>query len=188
MEKKQDARVRYTKMVIRNSLIELMREKPVAKVSVTELCERAGINRATFYAHYSDPSDLLRSIEEEILGELSCWIGPAIRAQGSDLTAILTSIIEYIGENADICSVLLSDTGDASFQSKVVNAIERPFLADFSTRLASQEEAEHLYTFAADGSVGMIKKWLSRGMEAPPSALAEIITRFTSQGFSALTG
>ena len=71
MEKKQDARVRYTKMMIRSSFIELLREKPVAKVSVTELCERAGINRATFYAHYADPSDLLRSIEEEIMSGLS---------------------------------------------------------------------------------------------------------------------
>ena len=34
-EKKQDARVRYTKMVIRNSLLELLRIKPIAKITVT---------------------------------------------------------------------------------------------------------------------------------------------------------
>ena len=66
--------------MIRSSFIELLREKPVAKISVTELCERAGINRATFYAHYADPSDLLRSIEDEILNDLSRWLGPAIAA------------------------------------------------------------------------------------------------------------
>ena len=54
--RKQDARVRYTKMVVKESLMELLRVKPVAKVTVTEICERAGINRATFYAHYSDPT------------------------------------------------------------------------------------------------------------------------------------
>ena len=47
-EKKQDARVRYTKMMIRNSLLELLRTKPIAKITVTEICEMAGINRATF--------------------------------------------------------------------------------------------------------------------------------------------
>ena len=129
MEKKQDARVRYTKMMIRSSFIELLREKPVAKISVTELCERAGINRATFYAHYADPSDLLRSIEDEILNDLSRWLGPAIAApDGADLAGMLTPIIEYIGENADVCSVLLSSSGDAGFQAKVVDAVEQPFL------------------------------------------------------------
>ena len=49
--RKQDARVRYTKMVVKESLMELLRVKPVAKVTVTEICERAGINRATFDAH-----------------------------------------------------------------------------------------------------------------------------------------
>lgn len=68
-EKKQDARVRYTKMVIRNSLLELLRIKPIAKITVTEICERADINRATFYAHYSDPSDLLHSLEAEVIEE-----------------------------------------------------------------------------------------------------------------------
>ena len=62
-EKKQDARVRYTKMMIRNSLLELLRTKPIAKITVTEICEMAGINRATFYAHYSGPSDLLHALE-----------------------------------------------------------------------------------------------------------------------------
>ena len=46
--KKQDARVRYTKMVVKSSLLELMQTKPVAKITVTEICEKAGINRATF--------------------------------------------------------------------------------------------------------------------------------------------
>ena len=46
--KKQDARVRYTKMMVKSSLLELMQTKPVAKITVTEICEKAGINRATF--------------------------------------------------------------------------------------------------------------------------------------------
>ncbi len=181
MEKKQDARVRYTKMMIRSSFMELLREKPVAKISVTELCERAGINRATFYAHYADPSDLLRSIEEELLSDLSRWLGPAIDAQGGvNLADMLTPIIEYIGENADVCSVLLSGTGDAGFQAKVVDAVEKPFLASFRHG-GNREIAEYYYTFAADGSVGIIKKWLAGGMKIPPKTLAGMIARFTAR-------
>ncbi|MEI3131006.1 MAG: TetR family transcriptional regulator [Oscillospiraceae bacterium] len=65
---KTDARVKYTKMVLKKALLELMQHKPVNKITVKEICERAELNRATFYAHYSDCFDLLESIEEELFG------------------------------------------------------------------------------------------------------------------------
>ena len=66
---KTDARVKYTKMVLKKALLELMQHKPVNKITVKEICERAELNRATFYAHYSDCFDLLESIEEELFGQ-----------------------------------------------------------------------------------------------------------------------
>ena len=65
-----DARVRYTKMVIKNSFAKLLAEKPLAKVTVKEICELSEINRATFYKYYCDPFDLLDKIEQEFLNEL----------------------------------------------------------------------------------------------------------------------
>ena len=62
----EDRRVQYTKMFLREALIELMKEKPIGKVTPTELCRRADINRNTFYSHYSCAEDLLRSIEDEL--------------------------------------------------------------------------------------------------------------------------
>ena len=183
-EKKQDARVRYTKMVIRNSLLELLRTKPIAKMTVTEICERADINRATLYAHYSDPSDLLHSLESEVIEDVTRWVRPALTAVGSDLKDVLTRLVEYIGENADICSVLLSDKGDNSFQSKVVKVIEGQFISSWaSARQISQEDAEYLYTFIALGSVGLIRKWLAEGTVKPASEIAELILKISNAGY-----
>ena len=64
---KSDARVRYTKIRIKEAFFELLEEKDFQKISVTCLCERAEINRATFYKHYLDIYDLLEKIEDEIL-------------------------------------------------------------------------------------------------------------------------
>ena len=50
---KTDARVRYTKMRIREAFLQCLRKKPVNKVTVKELCQLAVINRATFYTHVS---------------------------------------------------------------------------------------------------------------------------------------
>lgn len=65
------------------------------------------------------------------------WVTPALTVVGSDLKDVLTRLVEYIGENADICSVLLSDKGDNSFQAKVVNVIEGQFMELLGPRRGS---------------------------------------------------
>ena len=58
---KMDARKRYTQMVLKQSFLKLLKEKPVNKITVKEVCELAELNRATFYAHYSDCFALIES-------------------------------------------------------------------------------------------------------------------------------
>ena len=58
---KTDARVRYTKMVIKQCFFRLIRQKSISKITVKEICEFAQINRSTFYKYYADPYDLLAS-------------------------------------------------------------------------------------------------------------------------------
>ena len=112
------------------------------------------------------------------------WVTPALTAVGSDLKDVLTRLVEYIGENADICSVLLSDKGDNSFQAKVVIVIEGQFMSSWAAaRKLSQEEAEYLYTFIALGSVGLIRKWLADGAKKPASEIAELILKISNAGF-----
>ena len=48
--KKEDGRVRITRQMIRTALLNLLREKPLQHITVRELCEKASINRGTFYA------------------------------------------------------------------------------------------------------------------------------------------
>src|SRR5699024_5578943 len=51
-QKRIDRRKQYTRKVLKESLIELLKNKPIATISVKALCEKADINRSTFYAHY----------------------------------------------------------------------------------------------------------------------------------------
>ncbi|MBR4858223.1 MAG: TetR/AcrR family transcriptional regulator, partial [Clostridia bacterium] len=68
MNTKDNQRTRLSKMLFKNALMDLMKEKDsVSKISVRELCETAGLNRSTFYAHYNEPKDLLNELEDEIL-------------------------------------------------------------------------------------------------------------------------
>ena len=57
-----DRRTRYTRNVIRESLLSMMRQKPFSKITVTEICKLSEINRGTFYLHYYDLDDVLDDI------------------------------------------------------------------------------------------------------------------------------
>lgn len=68
MNTKNNQRTGLSKLLFKNALMDLLKEKgSVAKISVIELCDRAELNRSTFYAHYDEPNDLLMEIETELL-------------------------------------------------------------------------------------------------------------------------
>ena len=181
--RKQDARVRYTKMVVKESLMELLRVKPVAKVTVTEICERAGINRATFYAHYSDPTDLLHSIETELIEGITERVAPALSATGAGLREALIGIFDYVQANAETCRVLLSDSGDTGFQSQIVRVVEEQYVEYYrASSPGAAADAEYVYTYIALGSVGVIRKWLQEGTVKPCEEIADLIIKLSASG------
>ena len=69
-EKKDSARVRMTKQLLRRAFTQLLLEKPIQNITVRELCEKAQVNRGTFYLHYKDIYDLMESIETQMTQEL----------------------------------------------------------------------------------------------------------------------
>ncbi len=65
-----DRRKKYTRMVLREALMDLLKEKTITAVTVKEICELADINRSTFYSHYFDQYDLLSKISEEVVADM----------------------------------------------------------------------------------------------------------------------
>ena len=68
--KKENQRVKLTKKLLKQSLLDIMDKKPVGSISVIELCEKAEINRSTFYNHYGCPNDVLYDIECDFVEDL----------------------------------------------------------------------------------------------------------------------
>lgn len=65
-----DLRIKKTKRAIRTAFYELIKEKPLEKITVTEIAARAEINKATFYAHYETIHDLVDQLEQEAVAEV----------------------------------------------------------------------------------------------------------------------
>ena len=119
----KDHRPRVTKMLIRRAFTDLLRVKPVQSISIKELCEKAGVNRGTFYAHYASVHDLLMQMEDEMLSEINEVLASLLPEDGGDVSSlrISTELFQCLKDNADLCTVTLGDFGDKSFAMRMLN-------------------------------------------------------------------
>ena len=171
---KTDARVRYTKNVLRDSLITLLKDKPIQEVTVKELCEMAQINRATFYAHYTNPYDLLDQIENELFEEMS---NKVIKKFTQDsLKEIMTLAFDIIADNIELCRVLFSENGNKRFLDRIMNLARETSISSWKAMYphATKHQIEFLFAFIISGSVAVLEHWVRIGMKETPVDLAEI--------------
>ena len=70
MTTKEDLRIVRTRKLLSNTLLDMMEEESIEKISVIDLCNKAMVNRATFYAHFEDKYHLLSFALEELKDDL----------------------------------------------------------------------------------------------------------------------
>lgn len=180
---KESRKTRYTKIVLQNSLFELMEKKPIEKITIKELCENADINRTTFYAHYTDQYDLLAKIENETLS----WAKGAIASLAdnndkNESIKILEEIFQYFVENSKNLKILMSERGDINFQKQIFTIIYQQCGISFISGLnINPSIRDEYFVYVVNGSIGLLQHWLKNGMTKSAREMAEIIYNMATQ-------
>ncbi len=102
MATKNNRRTLIKKRILKESLLELMQEKPVSKITIKDICDLSDMSRSTFYLHYQDQFELLEDIEKEVLEKtfenlrkigslnvIKTWIENGFDAKVSDLAEVI---------------------------------------------------------------------------------------------------
>ena len=184
---KIDRRVMYTRMFLRESLLALMRVKPIAKITPTELCRHAKMNRNTFYSHYDSPEALLASIEDEFYDQVERSIEQSLAVGG--ISNVLTEICQAISDHHDLCVVLFSEYGDKAFLGRIISLAHESTLAEWQAAgvRADLVDIEMLYGYTVNGAVSVIEQWVRGGMGLSPKEIAEFIHQATAHGIHSFT-
>lgn len=169
----EDPRARYTESVMRDSLIELLAVKPIGQITVKELCEHAGINRSTFYTHYTSIQELLTQVETETFDWLTVSLQDVKQKTTGDSILEATEVIcKYIAENGKHLGVLMNQNADIEFQQTIMRLIYDEAMFD----LGSEEKRMEI-RFIVSGSIGLIQYWLNSGLQTPSTTIAKIIVK-----------
>jgi len=174
---KGDRRVRYTKMVIRESFLDLLQTKGISQITIKEICEKADINRATFYSHYQDPYDLMEKIEAQLFENIEEYIND-YRDKSADQSPVhlVERIFNYIRDNAKLCRLLLSERGNINFQKQIMNLVYDKNLMELAHGAKlPKDEAEYVDSFILTGCIGVIQKWLDDDMQKSARYMAEFL-------------
>ena len=168
-----DSRVRYTRMVIEECFLKLLEEKPVSKITVTELCRMAEINRATFYKHYLDIPDLMEKMETRIFEGIH-----SLFYECDDLYKTFLQMVRYVRKDIRKYAVLGSENGDREFYSKVCGSFfDSAFPLTRSDNPELREiQHEFLHAYITFGTTGIMQTWIKNGMVQPPEEVARLIT------------
>ena len=70
MNVKNNRRFHDTEISMEAAMLDLMKEMEFEKITVKKICERAQVNRSTFYAHFIDIFDMMDKMEQELRKEL----------------------------------------------------------------------------------------------------------------------
>lgn len=179
-----DRRVRRTRDVLGDALIELMHEKPFADITVQHLLDRAGVSRSTFYAHFSDKDDLFLSDVEDFLEHMAFALSR--RGDNSNRVAPVRELFAHVAEWHKFHGVLVASGKIGDFQELgqgyFARAIEQR-LAEMpkARELTSKRRAAMAQMFAG-ALMSSLSWWIGSGMPGTPAEMDELYHRMVWEG------
>ena len=169
--KKTDARILRSRRLLREALINLAVEKPYEDITVRELVTNAQVGYATFFRHYQGKDDLLFTILDEIIVEVS----DLMLSEGVDnpyKTGLL--IFQQVQKKNELYRVLLSGSTRGPVLSRVKNAISEHFIHNYRGKLNVDIPIEVAANHVALSTIALIQWWLDNGLSYTSEKMASI--------------
>ena len=168
----------------------LYRDKPIEKITVKAICEKAGCNRSTFYEYYTDSYSVLEDIEEELLDyvrrklteELPASLAnsfPEIRLD----TETLTALSNMYTEKGEYFSILTGEKGDPYFQYKYKQTVKK-LLTQMLDDPAKKFDlsASIVAEFTASALIGAFNCWYPQREDYPAEKYALLLVSLLTNG------
>ena len=190
--RKTDIRVIKTKKAIRESVLQLLSEKTIDEISITELSQVAQINRKTFYNYYQNPNQILDELENELAEEFVNAVNASdwsdwYDGENFDFHKIFSCITKSVQENKETYRYLLRIKKTSDIMIKIENRLKIEAIEYFSKYLDMGEDfIVMIMEYVISGMFAVYRKWFSDGQKVPAEEVSQKIGVMSIGGVNAL--
>lgn len=189
MQIKENQRIILTKRLLYEGLLRLLEKKELHKITITELCAEAGINRATFYKHYSTPKDVLTDKMHQLIEEFLDNNPPSEFQKNHFTKEHLEKVCQYLYDNSAIVKILINNNMDGEISCILKNIPPKiSFLRDDLGRDLDKDNLKLLSNFICFGGYYLIRQWILEDIQKTPEEIASLIFDISTKGWMRLSG
>lgn len=164
-----------SRKLINDALADLLAEKPLEKITVTDVVRRADINRGTFYAHYRDIPDVVDHLIQQTFSAIRDAMLANLPAPADLGSALLLAIQAFLEEDLDFYRKLLNSSAFNVMQEQLV-AVVLEFMLEYKDQFFDGTDAEYQATihFCAGGLSLLYRDWFSGKLTCSLHALTQM--------------
>ena len=156
---------------------------------MNDLCDRADLNRGTFYNHFRDKENLLAVLEDEVMADIAALQERMQRISLADMLAyrvagtplpLLVDLFDYLREQSDFLHAVLGPGGDARFAPRLREAVCENLVQNIlheKYRTNPTAFVDYYVAFYASAYLGIIMRWIERGTLESSEDMARIAMR-----------
>ncbi|MEM9775720.1 MAG: TetR/AcrR family transcriptional regulator [Chloroflexota bacterium] len=188
--RKLDRRVVRTRKMLAAALLELMQEKNFDEITITDITERADMNRATFYLHYGTKEELLYKSLEERFDKLVQSIEKSMATPESgyiwEESTYDRLVFEHVAENVDLYKVILDQNGMGAIIHRIIDYIAavayRTAIEQVPDEFKPQIPIEIISRHVAGSMFSLLVWWIRNDLPYSPTEMARMCHQLVSFG------
>lgn len=171
-----DIRVVKSKQAIKDAVFSIMGEKPINKITVTEVSEKAHINRKTFYSHFETVEDVVKEVEDEILSNIESFLQICIIEEyGFDPCYFLQFINNIYSSNPEFFENLVSQRNYHFFADKIKQMLIEYILSSVSIPEEHAYKVSFQVEFYISGAMALYIDWIKKQKPCPFEEVFELL-------------
>lgn len=174
-----------SKKLIKNAFSELLQKKDFEKITVTEIVNRAGLNRGTFYAHYRNTVDVLKEIEKDVSEQILFFFSSYKDSIIENPTPFLRNITKYLQKDFEFYRRLICAKVGDHFIDKLKEFFIK-IVIENNSKISHIKDTDIFalkVRFYTNGFANMFEDVFKGRLEVSLSELTEIIGQIVMLGF-----
>lgn len=171
---KMDPRVFRTRVLLRQALEDLSVEQNFPAITISQVTERAGLDRSTFYLHYPGLPALLEDCAKELFSEMRTEIYanrmPEDRSDLSGLEPFVASVFKHLVKHHRFYKTMLGKQGDPYFRMLFQEQISELIMEPINQKVPLDQnnvQSNMTLRFFSAGFAGLASWWLEKDMPIP---------------------